>query len=545
MSKKTPELLMLARNAFAPRRLSLAEENLFKSASAKGKHRWRGDSASDVLDFDDESVIHGNCIAWLCSDVEASSFVPQWGLCLENLRIEGELNLGLTTIKFALRILGCDFSEDIGLNNAHLSGVFFEGCRIKNLRAWGVKVDGPVVLRCPFNADGKPDLSRRFRAEGTINLEGATIGGHLDCSGAEIVNSGNVALTAAGARIGGNVCMSFGYRAQGETKLVSATIGGNVECQAARLLNAGATALTLNSAKVGGNVYLCDGFKAEGIVDLAGASIAGLLQITGVHEPAKAEFFLAWVKVHSLLDHVKSWPKQGNLLLQDFQYETLHHLAPTNAKSRIEWLALQPRSQYWPQPYEQLASVLRTMGYIRDAKLVMIEQNKERAREIRERAPVTRFFRQGWWWYNVFGRWVGYGYKPLQAFLISLSIIFFGSFLFQSGYSSGLILPTNRNAYESNASADATVSVNAPRPVRKDYPVFNSFVYSTERFVPFLKLDQSANWRPNANCGETVGLWPFEVTTGAMLEAYLLVHVIFGWVFTSLWIGAVAGLLRN
>ena len=66
------------------------------------------------------------------------------------------------------------------------------------------------------------------------------------------------------------------------------------------------------------------------------------------------------------------------------------------------------------------------------------------------------------------------------------------------------------------------------------YPKFNAFVYSLESFVPLIKLDQSANWAPNANRA-----W------GRFLRYYLYLHITAGWVLTTLWVGAVTGLVKS
>ena len=88
--------------------------------------------------------------------------------------------------------------------------------------------------------------------------------------------------------------------------------------------------------------------------------------------------------------------------------------------------------------------------------------------------------------------------------------------------------------------------VNGQRRISNDYPKFNALVYSLESFTPLLKLDQSANWTPNANRGAHLPhMASWTVTTGDLLRIYLWIHIITGWVLTSLWVGALTGLVKS
>ena len=253
----------------------------------------------------------------------------------------------------------------------------------------------------------------------------------------------------------------------------------------------------------------------------------GFLQIRKVLDPEKIVLDLRSAKVGTFWDDEHSWPAAGNLFLDGFRYERLHTESPLDAKSRGKWLHRQPSDKFLPQPYEQLAATLRKMGHERNARLVMIQRN-------RDQAPFTRFLGQRWWWYNFFGRAIGYGYAPWRAFVGSVLMIVLGWFLFAFGFSHDLISPTKESAYEKNS-----------RKLTDDYPVFTPLVYSVESFIPLLKLDQSANWMPNANHGSQVSLWRWQVTTGGLLRWYLWFHIIAGWVLTTLWVGAVTGLVKS
>jgi hypothetical protein len=263
-----------------------------------------------------------------------------------------------------------------------------------------------------------------------------------------------------------------------------------------------------------------------------------LFRIVDVLEAEHTVLDLRLAEVETFWDDEKSWPKRGNLLLDGFRYVRLYEESPFQADRRKNWLLRQPQDKFLPQPYEQLAAVLRQMGHERDARLVMMEKNRQRAR-------FTRFPRQAWWWYNLFGRLIGYGYAPWRAFAISVLIILSGFFVFYLGFSHDLISPTTENAYVKAANKQLELDKNGRPKISEDYPVFNAFVYSVESFIPLIKFDQSAHWTPNANHGAEISIFHLQVHTGGLLRYYLYFHIALGWLFTSLWVGAVTGLVKS
>jgi hypothetical protein len=76
--------------------------------------------------------------------------------------------------------------------------------------------------------------------------------------------------------------------------------------------------------------------------------------------------------------------------------------------------------------------------------------------------------------------------------------------------------------------------------------VFNPLVYSLESFIPLITFDQSGSWAPNANSSTQISISNRQVPfTGRFLRYYLYCHIAAGWLFTSLWVGAVTGLVKT
>lgn len=669
-----PALLALARKRFGV--LSGGEEELFRAAQeGRAASALRGDKEQDKLanaaNWDADRVVRAGCIAWVCTDPKASALMTHRGLDLNGMRIDGELDLGDAEVRFPFSAWKCAFSGNIDLVDAQVRGFYLGGCQIKSLDAGRAIISGSILLRDGCKAEGEINLSgatiggdldcsgaqfsnanglalmgggtkiegnvflrNGFVAEGEVNLVAAGIGGDLDCgasqfsntngwalmangakitgyvflhngfracgevnlamtelggldcSGAQVFNGKELVLTANGAKIGGDIFLRKGFRAEGEVSLRGIKIGGDLDCGSAQFSNANGLALTANGATIEGSVFLhnglkaggevnlvaatigedldCsgaqlsnanglalnavrlriegwallrEGFQAHGTVDLALATI-GSLEIGEVHDLGQLTLDLRLAQVGTFRDNEQSWPGAGNLFLDGFRYERLDGAAPFDAESRKRWVSLQLRDRFRPQPYEQLAAVLRQMGHEPEARQIMIEKNRSRAR-------FTHFPHQGWWWYNFFGRLIGYGYAPWRAFAMSVAMILLGTLLFRLGCAHGLIGPTSENAYAKGPNGQVTGENGQPK-ILETYPVFNAFVYSLESFVPLLKLDQSANWRPNANRRSEVSIFHRRVPySGRFLRGYLYFHIAAGWLLTSLWVGAITGLVKT
>jgi hypothetical protein len=130
-------------------------------------------------------------------------------------------------------------------------------------------------------------------------------------------------------------------------------------------------------------------------------------------------------------------------------------------------------------------------------------------------------------------------------------MIFLGYFLFYLGSTHGLISPTSDKAYAKAPNGQLIIE-NGGQKISEEYPVFHALVYSIESFTPLLKLDQTSNWTPNANRHTEISTFcrqalisrqvPF---SGNFLRYYLYFHIASGWLLTSLWVGAITGLVKT
>ncbi len=434
----------------------------------------------------------------------------------DGFRAEGEV-----------RLLRAAVAKDLTCANAQFS----------NPSGTALNCDGAEIEGEGLFCDG-------FRSQGEVSLLGASIGGNLDCSRGQFCNPSGRALSADGIRVEGSVFLRDGFKAEGEVRLLNAFTGRNLDCLKGGFSSPDKRALSADGAKIEGSVFMRDGLKADGTICFNGAEIGGQFQWRRVRNPEKLTLDLRSARLKTLCDEKASWPPKNQLYLQGFVYEELHHQAPASAEDRIDWLSRNndevkelpndaPRSEkraFFAQPYEQLARVLRNAGQDDDADEILIEKN-------RRIAQWTRKWSANWWWYRVLGPPIKYGYRPMVTFKWSLLVILIGTLLFGFGYERGLVTPTAKDAYEERDGKPTQI-------VREDYPRFNSIIYSTEMFVPLVKLYQAEYWLPNAN-REALFLNGHMKFTGGFLRGYLWLHICLGWTLTTIWVAGLTGIIKK
>ena len=532
MSDKSDKLLELARAAFAD--LSDAEKKVV-AAAADGQPAVL--SSSDAAENDpekadawgNERTVRADVIRWLCTDGLARRRIDPHGVLAKGIKVAGRLDLSFTSVPFPLGLFRSVLPEGINFCSAEIRAVNLNGSSSGPIGADGLTVHGSLFLR-----DG-------FHARGEVRLLGAKIGGNLECNGGAFENDGKNALSADGVEVRGGVFLREGFHAKGEVRLLGAKIGGNLDCTGGKFENAGKYALSADGVDVRGEVFLSDGFHAKGEVGLLGAKIGGNLDCHGgtfenagkdalsadgasVHGTlflkdgfrAQGVVRLVMARAGVLNDAKASWPAPGCLDLRGFVYDNLG--SPDDAKSRLEWIQRQYpkdkkkwKGEFRPQPYEQLAAVLRRMGHESDAKKVIIAKHQAS----RKYGRLGRTMRLANW---LFDWTMGYGYRLRRPLIAAAIFIFAGWFLFWLGWQNDLMVPVKDSA----GCPDALCGC------------FNAFVYSLDAFLPIVNLHQEEYWLPAA-----------EGCLGYFLCGYLWVHIMAGWVITTLLIAGLTGLARR
>src|SRR6516225_2218152 len=157
-----------------------------------------------------EQEIRGDLIRWLCVESNAQSRIDPLGIRLQSAKISGELNLSFVVVRFPLIFRSCKFANLLSLILADLPWLDLTTSAVSEVFAQGAHIRGSVLL------------GESFSAEGEVRLDGASIGGNLDCDHGSFKNANGVALNAEGAKIEGSVLLREGFNAEGEVRLYGA-----------------------------------------------------------------------------------------------------------------------------------------------------------------------------------------------------------------------------------------------------------------------------------------------------------------------------------
>jgi len=388
---------------------------------------------------------------------------------------------------------GFQAEGEVGLLGAQVGGnLECDGSMFRNPSGTALSADGSDVRGDIF-------LRSAFQAQGEVRLVGARVGGSLDCAAGKFINPSGRALSADRINVSGYVFLRNGLHAEGEVLLLGAQIGANLECDGSMFTNPSGAALTADRINVKGSVSLSNAFKAEGTVRLLSAQIGGDLDCHGgtfsgldaytatikgnlfwldIKNPEGTTLDLRLASVGSIGDdNEKSWPKRGSLFLEGFVYGRVSAGA-TDAGTRLRWLARQ--DPFTPQPYRQLAKVLREEGDEGGAVTVLQEMERLRRKE-EDHTAAARL--ESW----ILKESIGYGYNPGRAVWGIAGLSALAWIIYRRSYLAGSIVPTDKDAYQS-FKRDG-------RPPA-DYEVFAPLIYSAENSLPLIRLGQADKWHP-------------------------------------------------
>jgi hypothetical protein len=561
------------------------------------------------------------CGAKVSGALDLSYVAAPFRLSLRHCRLTGETNLAAAEI--ALLNFGGSSLDSITADGAKVKGdVFlhdgFHAAGEVRLLAAEIGGDlncisgtfenpsqpGDTASRTALNVEradvkGSIFLREGFSAKGEVRLLDAQIGGSLECEGGifenpplpNITGSGR-ALNADRAVVNGSVFLNQGFSAKGEVRLPGAQIGGNLECDGASFENqsqagvtGSGTALTADRTVVMGSVFLRATFIAKGDARLIGARVAGDLSCRSATfagtlyvEKASIKGTMYWLNVadasevrldltdtsvDALIDDETSWPSHGSLFLEGFVYRRFSGDAPKDARTRLKWLDLQ--SEFRPQPYRQLAKVLKDEGDDAGARQVLYEMERRRRAQAtppmivglrsfvnqhtdRLRSYIRRVIglareavARPW---NFSLRYiVGYGYYPARSLISLVVLVLLGWGLFRAGYFARNIVPTDKDAYW-NFEFDH-------RPPAH-YQQFHAFVYSLENSLPLVKLGQADRWQPDPspkspsreheNWKARFLSW---ITSSVFLRVFLWIQILLGWILATFFAAGVSGIVRK
>ncbi len=483
------------------------------------------------------------------------------------------------------------------------SGGTFRQNEGKSLNCNAITVGASVMLNGAFNAKGE------------VNFDGAKIIGQFACAGGAFeVNAKSdslyplesdepiaKALSCARIQVGASVLLCGGFSAKGLVDFSGAQIGGQFSCDNGRFDRPDITVnrqdnvvLDCSAMSVGAGVLLRENFLASGLVNFACAEVVGRLECINATFLGNVSFEslhvgegLFWqglnkapnvldltdAHVGSLRDDKASW-ENCTPVLHGFRYDRI--IGDMSVGQRLKWLArgwepaIEPTvemewavpkgaKKFDPQPYSQLAKILRAQGNAGGAVRVLVARGKRQAEAAYYSAQAAL---DGSWAAarpatlasfkrpidGLFGLVFGYGHQPARALVAVFFIWLFSVALYGTTYDKGQMAPNSAVILTSTDWQDAAkkgcADIKQPdctMPLRlweashtsTDYETFNRYLYALDLFVPLDALGQENAWAPSKDRGP----WGY--------AAYSLRWVIqmLGWIITAVGAAALTGVI--
>jgi hypothetical protein len=342
----------------------------------------------------------------------------------------------------------------------------------------------------------------------------------------------------------GGCFLDQGFQSDGEVNLNGAQIGGNIECDKATFKGP----LNIKSASVVSNINLSQG-SFDRAVDLTGTQVGGNVDCSG--SSFNSEFnaqrmavkgALYWTSIDSsqvtldlqgasatsIHDDMKSWPRHGKLKLDGFVYQ--HIFGPSDSQDRLTWLSLM--DSFMAQPYRHLAEVLEDSNDESGARRVRIEM--EHLQRSKDSVELP--------WSTVLRLTTGYGYSPLRALGGLTLLTGMGWVIYRRGQLAKTMTPTDEGAYHYFKQFGR---------VPEHYERFSPGIYSLENSLPLVSLGQASRWQPDPdscvadNPPACKNRFDRILASSAFLRRFLWVQILLGWILANLFAAGVTGIIHS
>ncbi len=335
------------------------------------------------------------------------SALTRRGVCIVGAWFREKVDLSNANIDYELWLEKSRFDYGLDFNSLKTSNhVSFEGSVFKST----VDMDGIQVGKRLVMSEGavfeSEVILRGAKVGGQLAMVGSTFKGKVDMDSLEV--SSSLFMNAAEIKKGKQT-ISDPAVFEGEVILRNAKVDGQLVMDGSMFKGK----VNMNSLHVGSHLFMRNAtFETDKEIDLLGSNIDGDLDISGSKEipsidltgtTIKGEFCLGSEMYHplkfrkgakltlrnaetgALQDLEKTW--EGlKLELTGFTYKRLGGFTAGKkggmATRSVDWMKgwLAKQEHYSPQPYKQLANILRDSGYKGKADDILYA-SRERARE--------------------------------------------------------------------------------------------------------------------------------------------------------------------
>jgi hypothetical protein len=457
------------------------------------------------------------------------------------------LDLRLATVGHDV-VMGPGFSSsgDVRLDGASIGwnldccGGRFSNPHMIAISASGASIKGDIHLKDDDHLEPtKAPDQRNFVADGEIRLDGATIGGNLDCTGGRFANPGLVAIEASGMTIKGHTLLKADsnidhkrnaqdklFSADGEVKFRNARIGGDLNFNGGRFFHG----IDASAAVIDGHVHLSEWFKSDDKVTFTFAKVGRSLIVKDCFINDDMMLDLQSAEAGTLAHNPATG--KATLAINGFTYGQIDPDSLTSVETMKRWLELQAKDKYSGSCNVQLASVLAKTGQASDANEILIHKEKKEWQQDatkewkklpKDHLSWAKFnllnkWVWNWLWYNVLGWVINYGFDPLRAIWVGLVVVLIGWLVFYRARKRKFL-----------------VEKEVHEPERK----FSALVYSIDLFTPIVNFYERENWIFFGERGARFNLRLF------LFRIYWMVHIALGWIITSLIVAGLLGIVRH
>ena len=402
-----------------------------------------------------------------------------------------------------------------------------DDCKVDDIGVWvkGAHVTGTLDL--------KLNTTR-----GAIRMQNSRFEEHIDCEQSEckqlVLNGSDLQdLFGQTMKVTGSVFLR-NITTQATIDLNSATIGGPLACEKATFEVKNGHAFNAQSAKING-----------GLVWRGVTVTKGTLNFANAHTSV-------------LCDDEGSWPSGWRVDLEGLTYDTIIG-GPLDAKSRLAWLhnVSNWNGTFTPQPYTQLAKILRDMGHDNDARQVLekrdallLKSYRKNLRKLSETTKnitvshlATKSLAAAHWLFvdKLMGTLTGYGHQPFRSLRFLFLLIGLAAIQSHMAWTFGGFAPNSAViqvsddwkalSHKENAAEEWSAKTQAGR----DWETFQAIAYATDLVIPIINIGQTDAWAPSTTRG----------AAGYHMWWLSWVFAIVGWIVTALGATAITGVIRR
>jgi hypothetical protein len=535
------------------------------TATIGGSLRLNGLDSTGCLALDSAQIGGGMTVngASLARRPDGLPEAETLAVSVTNARIGGSVSFG------KLDGVATRSSGLIDFTGVRIAGdLTFDGCK---LNGWREPVTGRLEAFKAERAtvDGDVAFVDGFTAEGQVNLAASSIGGDLKCHGATFRNPNpaselGAALYAKDIRIEDDI-QFFGVTASGNIRLERADVGGAVtwdDLCIGKRLNQDRAPLELQHARIGTALRATrltfEGEDSE--IDLRGARTATVETCWpagwgGRQQAARGPkcFINLDGFVYDRVDlRSGDAPNLGLRAWCGIPYDLWQPPAHKRSDPLIDWVLHQPRpapdrrarlesqEQFYPQPFRQLARVLRDQGDEEAARCVAIAEKFALPME-NWGSKVLRF---------LFGHLFSFGLSRSRATVVLVIYVAIGTLGVLAATSHHMLkesLVVTAPAYMESSDGQLVrrfmhVPADRSKDVTEELDCTDTarhwttdVVFALDMIVPFIPLHQETK------CEVT----PENEPGAAFWRVGKAVYSILGWVVASLWLVTFSGLLRR